>query len=116
MEKFFPLSYGIRDTKKLIINILIYVLISVVVGAVSSIVTAVVGIIPLIGAIVGWLLGIVGSIVGLYVLVGIILAIIDFVKNKYLTNLRIKTAGFLFSFYHLSIKNAYTAIERRCFP
>ena len=45
MEKFFPLSYGIRDTKKLIINILIYVLISVVVGAVSSIVTAVVGII-----------------------------------------------------------------------
>ncbi len=82
MQKYFPLSNGITDVKKLIINILFYILIDVIAGAVIKLATMIIGIIPLVGVIVGWILGIVGFVVGVYVLVGIILAIIDFVKNK----------------------------------
>ena len=74
LKKYFPLSCGLEDVKKLVIAILIYVVIDLISGAACW----VLGLIPLLGGIAAWALG---TVVGLYTLVGIVLAVLSFLKG-----------------------------------
>lgn len=72
LKKMFPLSFNIpeKDTKQLVINIVIYAVISIVLGAVCG----------WLGSIrfVGWIFGIIGSVIGTYSTAGIVLAVLKF--------------------------------------
>lgn len=72
LKKLFPLSFNIpeKDTKQLVINIVIYAVISIVLGAVCG----------WLGSIrfVGWIFGIIGSLIGAYSTAGIVLAVLKF--------------------------------------
>lgn len=72
LKKMFPMSFSIaeKDTKQLVINIIIYAVIGVVLGAVCG----------WLGTIrfVGWIFGIIGSLVGAYSTAGIVLAVLKF--------------------------------------
>ena len=72
LKKMFPLSFNIpeKDTKQLVINIVIYAVISIVLGAVCG----------WLGSIrfVGWIFGIIGRVIGTYSTAGIVLAVLKF--------------------------------------
>ncbi len=73
LKKYFPLSFGLEDIKKLVIAIVIYVVIDLLCGVACWIL----GIVPLLGGIAAWLLG---TVVGIYTTVGIVLAVLSFLK------------------------------------
>ena len=74
LKKMFPLSFSIpeKDTKQLVINIVIYAAISLVMGAVCG----------WLGSIrfVGWIFGIIGTLISAYSTAGIVLAVLKFCK------------------------------------
>ena len=74
LKKYFPLSFGLQDIKKLVISIVIYLVIEAVCGVVCK----VVGIVPLLGGIAAWIIGTVASI---YTTLGIILAVVFYLKS-----------------------------------
>ncbi len=76
LKKIFPLSFNAADTKKFVINLLIYIFAPTVLG----IVTGIIAIIPIIGAIIAWIVGAISGIFGLYCLVGLILLILVYAK------------------------------------
>ncbi len=73
LKKYFPLSFGLEDIKKLVIAIVIYLVIDLLCGVVCK----VLGFIPLLGGIAAWVLG---TLVGIYTTLGIVLAVVSFLK------------------------------------
>lgn len=72
LKKIFPVSFGSKDIKNLIIRIAIYLVLGLVFGLVAKIL----GGIP----IINYILGVFGTIIGIYVVGGIIVAILSYLK------------------------------------
>lgn len=73
LKKYFPLSFGLEDIKKLVIAVVIYLVIDLLCGVACKILS----IIPLLGGIAAWVLG---TLVGIYTTLGIVLAVVSFLK------------------------------------
>ena len=80
LKKFFPLSFGAKEIKDLVIKIIIYIVAAAIGGAVIAIATAILAIIPLIGGLLAAVVGILGGLVGLYALLGIVILCLDYFK------------------------------------
>ena len=73
LKKYFPLSFGLEDIKKLVIAVVIYLVIDLLCGVACKILS----IIPLQGGIAAWVLG---TLVGIYTTLGIVLAVVSFLR------------------------------------
>ena len=80
LKKFFPFSFGAKDTSALVIKIIVYIAVMVAAGLLLSLIGLVSGWIPVLGALIGWILGAVGSVIEVYCVIGITLAVLDFLK------------------------------------
>lgn len=69
LKPFFPVSFMAKNTRSLVVAILLYLAFGVVIGLACK----VIGIIPLIGGLIAWILGVV---CGLYVLIGLVLTLL----------------------------------------
>lgn len=69
LKPFFPVSFMAKNTRSLVVAILLYLAFCVVIGLACK----VIGIIPLIGGLIAWILGVV---CGLYVLIGLVLTLL----------------------------------------
>lgn len=69
LKPFFPVSFMAKNTRSLIIAILLYLAFGVVIGLACKVLS----VIPLIGGLIAWILGIV---CGLYVLIGLVLTLL----------------------------------------
>ena len=63
LKKFFPYSFGVKDTSDFVVKLIVYV----VVGAVAGILIGLLAGIPILGI----LFSVVGSLIDLYVVIGI---------------------------------------------
>lgn len=80
LKKFFPYSFGAKDTNSLVVKIVVYVVAAVLAGVVLWLAGALTGWIPVLGGIIGTLLGIVGWVIEVYVVIGIVLLLLDYFK------------------------------------
>ena len=63
LKKFFPYSFGAKDTNALVVKIVVYIVAAILAGVVLALAGLLTGWIPVLGAIIGTLLSIVGWIV-----------------------------------------------------
>lgn len=80
LKKFFPYSFGAKDTTALVIKIVVYVVAMVVGGLLLSLIGLISGWIPLLGAVIGWILGVIGTVIEVYCVIGIVLSVLDYFK------------------------------------
>lgn len=69
LKPFFPVSFMAKNSRSLIISVLLYLAFGVLIGLACKVLS----IIPLIGGLIAWILGVV---CGLYVLVGLVLTVL----------------------------------------
>lgn len=73
LKALFPVSFAAKDTRSLLISILLYLGFGIVAGIACKLLA----ILPLIGGFLSWIVGLVS---GLYVLVGLVLTVLYFFK------------------------------------
>ena len=73
LKALFPVSFAAKDTRSLLISILLYLGVGVVAGFACRLLR----ILPLIGGFLSW---IVGTVCGLYVLIGLVLTVLYYFK------------------------------------
>ena len=80
LKKIFPLSFNAADTKKFVINLLIYIFAPGILGFVIGFVGGLLSVIPVVGAIVSLVVTILGYAISAYGWIGLILLILVFAK------------------------------------
>ncbi len=80
LKKFFPYSFGIKDTSNFVVKIIVYAVASIILGAIVGVLAWLVGLTPAVGGILSWVVGTLGSLVSLYCFAGIVILVLVFTK------------------------------------
>ena len=81
LKKFFPYSFGIKDTSNFVVKIIVYVVAMIVGGALLGIIGWLNSLLPAaVAGLLGVILGLVGGLINLYCTAGIVILILVFCK------------------------------------
>ena len=81
LKKFFPYSFGIKDTSNFVIKIIVYAVAMIVGGALLGIIGWINSLLPqVVASLLGVVLGLLGSLINLYCVAGIVILILVFCK------------------------------------
>ena len=81
LKKFFPFSFGIKDTSNFVIKIIVYAVAMIVGGVLLGIIGWINSLLPAaVASLLGIILGLIGSLINLYCVAGIVILILVFCK------------------------------------
>jgi len=81
LKKFFPYSFGIKDTSNFVIKIIVYAVAMIIGGALLGIIGWINSLLPqVVASLLGVVLGLLGSLINLYCVAGIVILILVFCK------------------------------------
>ena len=81
LKKFFPYSFGIKDTSNFVIKIIVYAAAMIIGGALLGIIGWINSLLPqVVASLLGVVLGLLGSLINLYCVAGIVILILVFCK------------------------------------
>ena len=81
LKKFFPFSFGIKDTANFVVKIIVYVVAMIIGGVLLGIIGWLNSLLPAgLAGLIGIILGLIGSLINLYCTAGIVVLILVFCK------------------------------------
>lgn len=81
LKKFFPYSFGIKDTSNFVVKIIVYAVAMIIGGVLLAIIGWLNSLLPAaIAGLIGIILGLIGSLINLYCVAGIVILILVFCK------------------------------------